>query len=122
MAFAVALQLQLVERGASNDAGTGAPNPERPPPKTTGQTDRAPVIPERPSLSAEAPPSPVRHHRLGSCLAVGAGPAVGLGMTPEATAFGRLFVVARFRRLSAEIAADAALPATQRERTTPVWS
>jgi hypothetical protein len=35
-------------------------------------------------------------------------------MTPDATAFGRLFVVARFRGLSAELAADAALPNTLR--------
>jgi hypothetical protein len=47
-------------------------------------------------------------------LAVGAGPAVGIGMAPAATAFGRLFVAARFRRVSAELAADAALPATER--------
>jgi hypothetical protein len=36
-------------------------------------------------------------------------------MTPDPTAFGRLFVAARFGGLSAELAADAALPATQRE-------
>ena len=43
-------------------------------------------------------------------------------MTPDATAFGRLFFVARFRRLSAEIGADAALPVTQRDPMAPVWS
>jgi hypothetical protein len=46
-------------------------------------------------------------------LAVGAGPALAIHMTPAVTAFGRLFVVAHFRQLSAELAADAALPATQ---------
>jgi hypothetical protein len=46
---------------------------------------------------------------------VGAGPAVGVGMVPDATMFGRLFVVARLRRLSAELGADAALPVTLRE-------
>jgi hypothetical protein len=40
---------------------------------------------------------------------------VGIGMAPEATAFGRLFVAARVGGLSAEIAGDAALPVTQRE-------
>ena len=115
LAFAVTLQLQLVERGVSNDADAGVPNAEQPPPKTTGQPNRAPVIPERPSPSAESPgvPGPAPPARL--VLAVGAGPAVGLGMAPDTTAFGRLFFVARFRRLSAEVAFDAALPVTQRE-------
>jgi len=115
LAFAVTLQLQLVERGASSDAGAGAPNPEQPPPKTTGQPDRAPVIPERPSPAAESPGGAGQASPPRLVLAVGAGPAVGLGMTPDATAFGRLFFVARVRRLSAEIGADAALPVTQHE-------
>ena len=112
VAFAVALQLQLVEHGASNDAGTVAPTPEGSTPETTGQTDRVAVTPERPSVSAEAPPVPGPESPARVRLAVGAGPAVAMGMTPEATAFGRLFVVARFPRLSAELAADAALPTT----------
>ena len=116
LAFAVALQVQLVERGASKDAGAGVPNAERPPPKTTDQTDRPPVIPERPKPSAESPGAPGQAPPTRLVLAVGAGPAVGVGMAPDVTAFGRLFVVARFRRLSAEIGADAALPVTQRER------
>ena len=115
LAFTVTLQLQLVERGASNDAGVGVANAEQPPPKPTDQTDRAPVIPERPSASAESPGGAGQASPARLVLAVGAGPAVGLGMTPDATAFGRLFFVARLRRLSAEIGADAALPVTQRE-------
>jgi hypothetical protein len=113
VAFAVVLQLQLVDRRASGDAGATVPNTERPPPKASD--DRAPATSERPGVAAEAPAVPGQASPARLRLAVGAGPAVGLGMTPEATAFGRLFVVARFRRLSAEIAADAALPATQRE-------
>jgi hypothetical protein len=66
------------------------------------------VSPDVPRVSDEGPPARLR-------LAVGAGPAVAIGMTPDATAFGRLFVAARFRRLSAEIAGDAALPATRGE-------
>src|SRR5262245_14153903 len=109
VAFAVALQLQLVDRPASNDAGAAVPS-TAPPPRPSDDGNRGPASS---GLATEAPPgqaSPARWR-----LAVGAGPAVGLGMTPEAAAFGRLFVAARFRRLSAEIAADAALPATQRE-------
>ena len=112
VAFAVALQLQLVERGASNDAGTAAPTAEGSTPETTGQTDRVAVTPERPRVPAEVPPVPGPESPARLRLAVGAGPAVAMGMTPETTALGRLFVVARFRRLSAEIAGDAALPAT----------
>lgn len=115
LAFAVALQLQLVERGASSDAGAGGTTPAQPPPKTTGQPDRAPVIAERPNAAAESPGVPGQAPPARLVLAVGAGPAVGLGMAPDATTFGRLFLVARFRRLSAEVAVDAALPVTQRQ-------
>jgi hypothetical protein len=111
LAFAVALQLQLVERGASQDAGANA---ERPPP-TADQIDRAPVIPERPPPAAESPRVPDQAPPARLALAVGAGPAVGLGMVPDATVFGRLFVVARWRRFSAELGADASLPVTLRE-------
>lgn len=115
VAFAVALQLQLVERGASPDANADGSGAERPPPTTADQVNRPPPIPERPGLSGEAPTgsSPASPARL--MLAVGAGPALGIGMTPGATAFGRLFVVVRLRRLSGELAADAGLPATLRE-------
>jgi hypothetical protein len=115
VAFAVALQLQLVDRGRSNDAGAAVPDTERPPPKASDEVNRGPVTVERPGHGADASTVPVPASPARLLLAVGAGPAVGVGMTPEATAFGRLFVVARFGRLSAEIAADAALPATQRE-------
>ena len=115
VAFAVVLQLQLVERRASNDASATVPNTEAPPPKTGDDSNRAPATPERPTLTTEAPSVPDRPSPARWLLAVGAGPAVGLGMTPEATAFGRLFLVARSGSLSAEIAADAALPVTQRE-------
>ena len=115
VAFAVVLQLQLVERGAGDDAGDGGQNAEQPPPpKAADDSNRAAPIPERPPSvtpadAAQASATPLR-------LTVGAGPAVGIGMTPEATAFGRLFVAARLGGLSAEIAADAALPATVHER------
>jgi hypothetical protein len=115
LAFAVALQVQLVERGAANDAAAGVPDAERSPPKTTNQPDRAPVIAERPNPAAESSAVPGQAPPARLVLAVGAGPAVGVGMAPDATAFGRLFVVARFRRLSAEVAADASFPVTQRE-------
>jgi hypothetical protein len=114
VAFAVTLQLQLIESGAANEAVT-APNAEGSAGATADQTNRAPAIPAPPTVSRGTPAGSRQASPGKLRLAVGAGPALGLGMTPEATGFGRLFVVARFRRLSAEIAADAALPVTQEE-------
>jgi len=115
VAFAVALQLQLVDRGAPNDPNVAAPTGGQTPPATPESPNRAPAIPERPNPSPEGPRGSAQPPPGRLVLAVGAGPAVGLGMTPAPTAFGRLFVVARLRRLSGELAADAALPATQHE-------
>jgi len=115
IAFAVVLQLQLVDRQAANDAGAAVPDAERPPPKAGDEGNRPPATSEPPGLAAEAPAVPAQAPPARLLLAVGAGPAVGMGLTPDVTAVGRLFVVGRFGRLSAEIAADAALPATRRE-------
>ena len=112
VAFAVALKLQFVDRAASNDAGTAAPSTEPPPPKSVDDGTRAPAIAERLPLATVAPGSTPPTRLL---LVVGAGPELGIGMAPKLTAFGRLFVAARLGRLSGEIAADAALPATQQE-------
>jgi hypothetical protein len=111
VAFAVALQLQLVDRAASSDAGVAPPS-TAPPPKTVDDGKRAAAIAERPAGPTEAP-GPAPRTRLQ--LAVGAGPELGIAMAPQPTAFGRLFVAARLGRVSGEIAADAALPATQQE-------
>jgi hypothetical protein len=112
MAFAVALQLQLVDRGEA-DLGAGLSSAEPPPAKTSDQGNRA--LPPR-SVPSTAPPVGSGDTSLTRPrLAVGVGPALGLGMAPTATVFGRLFVSARLRRWSGELAADAALPVTQRE-------
>jgi hypothetical protein len=116
VAFAVALQLQLIERGWANDGDTAAPKTGAPGPNAgdAPASAPAPAVSARPNTpvpnaaGAGQAPTPFR-------LALGVGPAVGFGMTPEATGFGRLFVVARFRRMSAEIAADASLPSMRRE-------
>jgi hypothetical protein len=116
VAFAVALQLQLVERDAATKAKAAAASSAAQSPATnTDQANRTPAVAERPSVAPEAPTGHGGTSTARLRLAVGAGPAVGVGMTPEATAFGRLFIVARFRRFSAEIAADAALPSTLAE-------
>ncbi|HMF40061.1 MAG TPA: hypothetical protein VKQ32_05185 [Polyangia bacterium] len=112
VAFAVALQLQLIERGGSNEPNAAASNAGQSPPTASAQTSPTPAILEAPKVSTEGP-RPSGPPKL--ALAVGAGPAASIGMTPEPTAVGRLFVAVRFRRLSAEVAADAALPTAQHE-------
>jgi hypothetical protein len=113
VAFAVALQLQLVEGGAPPDGA--AKGPAALAPKTTDESARPPVTSERPRPPAEAPAAARPPSSTRVRLAVGAGPAVGMGLTPAVTAFGRLFITARLERFSAELAGDAALPATQEE-------
>jgi hypothetical protein len=46
-------------------------------------------------------------------LSIGLGPALGLGIAPQATGLGRIFVDGRVGRFSLELALDAALPTTQ---------
>jgi hypothetical protein len=46
---------------------------------------------------------------------MGIGPSVAVGLTPQATGLGRLFVTGAVGRFSLELAGDAALPVTQRE-------
>jgi hypothetical protein len=106
VAFAVALQVELVERAASNEAAE-APKVEA---ATGDQKNTVPAPPEQPPA-----PAPASDDHASAVLAVGAGPAVGLGLTPDAAAFGRLFVAARFRHVSVEVAGDAAVPVTQSE-------
>jgi hypothetical protein len=117
VAFAVALQLQLVDRRNSHAAGAAPPNAEPPtsPPKADDPTPRSPPEPEPPSQPPPAPPPPEQPLPARWRLLVGAGPGVATGMTPRVSALGRLFIAARLERWSAEVAADAAWPATQRE-------
>ena len=115
VAFAVALQLQLVDLGAGNETADAAVPSAPPPPSTIDQTNRASANQAPQSLSATAPAVSPQAPPDRLVLAVGAGPAVGVGIAPAATALGRLFVAGRFKRLSVEVGADAALPVTQRE-------
>lgn len=136
LAFAVALQLQLVDRGLLPNPGAGTPGPERlgradePTQRAIGDAAVAsrgppPVRPQPPAPLPPSPPGPpVRSpDQAGTAtappervrLALGVGPAVGFGLTPEATAFGRVFLLGRLRMFSAEVAADASLPVHQTE-------
>ena len=121
VAFAIAVQVQLIELGkppsaaaSESDAPDAAAEQKQP---TSEAKERAPEPTERPSISAEAPPPPSAAHPFlpPVRLAIGMGPAVGLAVGPSPTAVGRLFLVARTGRFSAEVAGDAALPVTLRE-------
>jgi hypothetical protein len=114
VAFAVALQLELVDRRAQGDAGDAGADAE--PAQPLDETNRTAANQERPSVPASppAPPEPVTPTELS--LAMGVGPALGVGMAPDVVPFGRLFVAARGHRLSAEIAGDASLASTLRYR------
>ena len=120
VAFAIAVQVQLIELG--NPPSAAASESDVPDPTARQKqaalesNERPPEPTQRPSISAEverppAPASPLPPVQL----AIGMGPAVGLAVAPSPTAVGRLFLVARVGRFSAEVAGDAALPVTLRE-------
>jgi hypothetical protein len=109
VAFAVAVQIQLL-------AALAPPAPALPPPPPVA----APPPPRAPDATARLEPSPVAAppppgRRLE--LSVGLGPALALGTAPHPTGLGRLFASGRRAWFSLEIALDAALPSTQREAT-----
>jgi len=102
LAFSVAVQIQLL-------AALAAPVPEPPPPPPPPPPPATPpVVVERPP---PPPPPPARHVKM----SVGLGPALAVGMTPQPTGVGRLFVGGRADRLSLELAVDGALPSTQHQ-------
>src|SRR5262249_5940663 len=68
---------------------------------------------EPPEMGAEVPELP-RAER-GISWSLGFGPSLALGVAPQPTGIGRIFVVGSARTLSLEIAADAAIPVTQQE-------
>jgi hypothetical protein len=111
VAFAVAVQIQLI-------ATLAAPAPEPPPAppepvarepevKTTVEA-RPNATPPPPQPEPATPPEP-----LG--LYFGLGPALALGVAPQPTALGRMFVSGRRSWLSFEVGLDAALPVTQHQ-------
>lgn len=113
VAFAVAVQVQLIDLGASNDnlddRGT-APlqaDPSLDPSLPAGQTGNADAALQAPvGVPPDSPPAKM-------AIVVGAGPALALGLAPQAATVGRVFLSVRFGRLSAEAAADRALSVTQ---------
>jgi len=110
MAFALALQIQLV-------AITQA-TPEQPPPAQE-KVETGPAAPQvRLSVPSENATS-VNERRAaepgtGPTFAFGAGGLVGLGLSSKAAPLGRLFASLQWTHLSVELAAEAAWPTTTR--------
>jgi hypothetical protein len=102
LAFSVAVQIQLLAALAPPEVAPPPPPVVKPPP--------APVAPA-------PPPPPVPAPRPRSlALSLGLGPSLGVGLAPSPTGLGRLFVDGRVAWFSLELALDAALPVSQRER------
>ena len=108
LAFAVAVQIQLLaalapeeaEPAAAPPASTPVP-PPTPPPKASATPPSHPRV---------APPPEPRQSSLR--LSVGLGPSIGFGVAPHATGLGRLFASGRVGAFSLELSGDAILPAS----------
>lgn|SRR6185312_129799 len=115
LAFAVAVQIQLLETLAPpSPEPPAAPAPPVAPPTPTQAPARNVAIstPVTAVVSSEARPgSPGQRLQL----SLGLGPALAIGVLPQSTALGRIFVSGRTARFSLEIALDAALPSEQHE-------
>jgi hypothetical protein len=107
VAFAVAVQIQLLAELAPPEL---APPPVAAAPAAVEQKPPSPPTVTA-AAAATAPTEPPR--RL--TLSMGVGPSVAVGLTPQATGLGRFFVSGAAGRFSLELAADAALPVTQRD-------
>jgi hypothetical protein len=130
LAFSVAVQIQLMAALAPAPAEASAvpsappePAPTRaasPAPETTATT----IAPRQPELGPPPPTMTAAARRPGSgprprrlTLSVGLGPSIGLGVAPQTTGLGRLFVRGRAGWFSLELAGDAALPVTRSDPT-----
>ena len=131
VAFAVAVQIQLLaalepdspESGAPTSSATGSPgsgsqstSPATAPPgePASGVKTPSPTPPNgdtsRTTSSSREKSRPGRFR-----LSAGLGPSLAVGMAPHVTGLGRIFVSGRFDPLSLELAVDAALPASRRQ-------
>lgn len=114
MGFALAVQIQLLARAAT--ANAGAPADTASPPEGASATAKPPI-------AAAAPPAePTRAVALGSApsdrprpdFGIGAGSAVGFGLSSQPVLLGRLFGVVAWPHASVELGAVVSLPATTR--------
>ena len=120
MGFALAVQIQLLARAAAApDAGVAAPATTGSPPADRGAANAGPPVTTAPppaeplvASAAAAGQSPARAPR--PAFAVGAGPAVGFGMSSAPVLLGRLTGVVAWPRVSLELGAVVGVPATTR--------
>jgi len=120
MAFALAVQIQLLanRREPASPGGTAAdqtplPSPAAaPPPVEAAIAPTASGPPPTVPGAADVPPPPVEAPH--PSFDVGAGPAVGFGMSSTPILLGRMFGAIAWPRTSVELAAEVSLPATTR--------
>ena len=124
LAAALAVQIQLLAMTRDPGAGTTAPTSAGPPPEVT-TTQPAPQSPvarpssDEPSAPPAAvletnPPAPGTARGPHPAWAMGAGTAVGFGMSSTPVLLGRAVGAVAWRHVSIELAAEASLPSTAR--------
>jgi len=117
LGFALAVHIQLLARAAAPpDAGVVAA-PQAAPPREAPTTSTPNPLVTRPPANAPtiaAASGPPPRGSSKATLGIGAGPAVGFGMSSGPVLLGRLFGVVAWPRVSLELAAVASLPATTR--------
>jgi hypothetical protein len=111
LAFSVVVQIQLL-------SSLAPPAPEPPPPPPPPPPPAPPPPPVAPLVGPPPPPPPAPRLKL----SIGLGPALAIGIAPEPTGLGRIFVAGRVARFSLELAFDAALPTTQHEAGSSAFS
>lgn len=118
MGFALAVQIQLLAK-ANADPATRVDADTAPPPNGPAATDAnqpmptAPPPPEATAVSAAITAAPPANAPRPT-FAMGAGPAVGFGMSSAPVLLGRLFGAVAWPHAAVEIGAVASLPATTR--------
>jgi hypothetical protein len=118
MGFALAVQIQLLTSPAADvNPGPAAPIPALPtenarpdPTSPVARTAPAEVTTGPRVADAGHPPT----GRLYPAFAIGAGPALGFGISSAPVLLGRLFGAAAWQHVSVELAAAVSLPATTR--------
>jgi hypothetical protein len=116
MAFAIAVQIQLMsstESGSSNSAAPAASPTTQSPPKPPPPKPPPPTLPPKP-VPAVVRASPAGGSAAKWSLALGAGPIAELGVVPSLAEGFRLFAAARGSALSLELSPELTLPVTFR--------
>ncbi len=109
MGFAIAVQVQLMNTEQALAKGDGAE-------KRTGTESPAPAAapvaepPPRRSTEPASPRSPDPDEPTGAEYLLGVGPSVGWGLTPRASAQGRIFGATRTGLLGLELGAEGSFP------------